>query len=257
MKYGFIGFGNLAKAIYEGSKENKEINFAYIDKTNKFKNIKKLKGMKELVSFSDVIWLCIKPQNLSEVLENLKKIDLTGKIIISPVAGKSISFIEASLNKNVAIIRIMPNLAIAYRKSVTAYCTNNRKNILEEKVKKNLSKLGKVVELPEKSFDLFTAIFGSGPAFILEILKVFEDKIDKLKIKEIESMDLLLELIFGTLTYLKENKDQKTISELVERITSKGGTTEAGLKSFKKNNLNKSLENIIISAQKRSKEISV
>lgn len=257
MKYGFIGFGNLAKAIYEGSKENKEINFAYIDKTNNFKKPKKLKDMKELVFFSDVIWLCIKPQNLSEVLEDLKKINLTGKIIVSPVAGKSISFIENSLGKNIPIIRIMPNLAIAYGKSVTAYCTNNRKNLLKEKVKKNLSKLGKTVELPEKSFDLFTAIFGSGPAFILEILKVFEDKINELKIKEIESIDLLLELTFGTLVYLKENKDQKSISKLIEKVTSKGGTTEAGLKSFKENNLNELLENIIVSAQKRSKEISV
>ena len=160
MKYGFIGFGNLAKAIWTGLKEDKDIEFAYVDKINNEKEIKSFENISLLVSFSDVIWLCIKPQNLVEVLEELKNINLDGKILVSPVAGKSIKFIQDSLGKNVNIVRIMPNLAIAYGKSVTAYCVNKGNNIFAEKIKNDLSKLGKVIELPEEKFDLFTAIFG-------------------------------------------------------------------------------------------------
>ena len=262
MKYGFIGFGNLAKAIWEGLKEDKEIEFAYVDPSTKIElgalqvkneRIKSFKNIKELVAFSDVIWLCIKPQNLVEVLDELKNINLDGKIFVSPVAGKSISFIENSLGKKVVMMRIMPNLAIAYGKSVTAYCVNEENNIFVEKIKKDLSRLGKAVELPEEKFDLFTAIFGSGPAFLLEVLKVFKEKIDELGIEGNEAKDLLVELALGTTTYLEKNENE--IGELIEKITSKAGVTEAGLKSFKENNLDKLLAEVIISAQKKSKEI--
>jgi len=253
MKYGFIGFGNLAKAIWTGLKEDKDIEFAYVDKINNEKEIKSFENISLLVSFSDVIWLCIKPQNLVEVLEELKNINLDGKILVSPVAGKSIKFIQDSLGKNVNIVRIMPNLAIAYGKSVTAYCVNEENNILAEKIIKDLSRLGKTVKLPEEKFDLFTAIFGSGPAFLLEVLKVFRDKISELGIEGDETKDLLVELAFGTITYLEKNNNE--IGELIERITSKAGVTEAGLKSFKENNIDKLLEQVIISAQNRSKEI--
>lgn len=255
MKYGFIGFGNLAQAIYLGLKNNPEIEFAYVDPVSKQQEPKNMGSIEELASHSDVIWLCVKPQNLPEVLEELKKTNLNGKILVSPVAGKNIGFIENALGKNVAIMRIMPNLAIAYGKSVTAYCVNTKNDILAEKVKENLATLGKTIELSEEHFDLFTAIFGSGPAFLLEVLQSFKNKISELEISDEVGNDLLLGFAEGTLTYFSTNSKEKNIDELVEKITSKGGTTEAGLAFFKDNNLGKLLEEVITSAEKRSKEM--
>ena len=174
---------------------------------------------------------------------------------MSPVAGKSISVIENYVGKNVTIVRIMPNLAVAYKKSVTAYCTNNKQAKLFKSVKKNLMTLGKVVELPERHFDLFTAIFGSGPAFLLTILQALKNKISELGISDREANDLLIELIIGTITYFKENCTQKSIDNLIKDITSKGGTTEAGLNYLRKNNLDQLFEKVILEAQKKSKEI--
>ena len=253
MKYGFIGFGNLAHAIHQGLKEDKEISFAYVDKKDRQEELKKFQNIKELVSFSDVIWLCIKPQSLVEVLDKLKDLSLDGKILVSPVAGKSINTVLNALEKKVAIVRIMPNLAVAYGKSVTAYCANDKNNELAEKIKQDLSKLGKVVELPEEKFDLFTAIFGSGPAFLLEVLKVFKEKTEELGIEGEEAKKLLIELALGTTTYFKENKIE--IGELIEKITSKGGVTEQGLRTFKENNIDKLLKEVLISAENKSKEM--
>jgi pyrroline-5-carboxylate reductase len=257
MKYGFIGFGNLAQAIYQGLKINPEIEFACFDPGTKAElstgQVKQIENIKDLVAFSDVVWLCIKPQNLGEVLEELKNLNLEGKTLVSPVAGQSIGSIEKILGKKVAIVRIMPNLAIAYGKSVTAYYTNDKNNQLAEKIKEDLSKLGKVVELPEDKFDLFTAIFGSGPAFLLEVLKVFKEKIEELGIEKDKAKELLVELSLGTTAYLKENKNE--IGELIEKITSKGGVTEAGLKTFKENNLTQLLKEVLISAEKKSQEM--
>ena len=95
MKYGFIGFGNLAKAIYQGLKGDQNIDFAFFDINNQqIDSIKSFNSLEELSSFADVVWVCVKPQNLVEVLEEIKNYDLTGKVIVSPVAGKSINFFE-------------------------------------------------------------------------------------------------------------------------------------------------------------------
>ncbi len=255
MKHGFIGFGNLAQAIHQGLKSNKEHSFAYVSKNNLHKKIQSFENLSQLISFADVIWLCIKPQNLTEVLTKLKSIDLKDKIIISPVAGKSIDTIENYLSKNVTVIRIMPNLAIAYKKSVIAYCVNTKNHKLLKSLKKDLKTLGKIVELQEEHFDLFTAIFGSGPAFLLTILQALKNKICKLEISDQKANDLLIELIVGTTIYLQENCAKQSINDLIKNITSKGGTTEAGLKYLKKNNIEKLFENVITEAQKKSKEI--
>lgn len=260
MNYGFIGFGNMAKAIYHGLKNDKGINFAYVSKDNKHQEISSFDSLEKLVSFADVIWLCIKPQDLTEILEELKTMNLENKLLISIIAGKEIKFIEDHLDQKTAIVRTMPNMAIAYNKSVTAYCLNQQ--ALQEKhqeavgqIKKNLSDLGEAVEIPEEKFDLFTAIFGCGPAFLLETMKAFKKKTSKLELEDQKVNDMLIELLSGTLTYFQENKKEKSITELIQAITSKGGVTIEGLKNFQENKLGELFEKVIETAENKSKEM--
>ncbi len=147
MKQGFIGFGNLTRAVYQGLKEEKGMAFAYFDRTRKETDILFCEQMNDLVSFADVIWLGIKPQDLSGILEQLKECNLEGKTIVSPVAGKSIAYIERYLGKDQLVVRIMPNLAMAYRKSVTAFTANRPDDEKARNIFTLLGKLGKAVEL--------------------------------------------------------------------------------------------------------------
>ena len=254
MNYGFVGFGHLAQAIHQSLKDDKKITFGFVSKGHPHKEVKNYGNLEALVSFADVLWLCVKPQNLAEVLEPLRGMDLKGKQIVSPVAGKSIGFIEGYLGKETAIVRIMPNLAIAFQESVTAFTANHPLSEFSKRVKADLKKLGKVVELPEKHFDLFTALFGSGPAFLLEILAVLKKKTEELGVSGTEANELMSQLVTGTMTYFESNS-KKGIPELINQIASKGGTTEAGLKSFRENKLDHLLEGVVESARKRSQEI--
>ena len=255
MKYGFIGFGNMAQAIFKGLKNDPSLEFAYVNKEIIHSEIKMFQNIKELVSFAEVVWVCVKPQNIVEVLEEMKNCDLKNKIIVSPVAGKNIKFFENYLGSDTTIIRIMPNLAIAYGKSVTAFCENKKSSEITEKIKKDLLKLGEVLEISEDKFDLFTAIFGSGPAFLLEILEVFKEKTAELGIGEEMQNNLLVGLLKGTASYFEENKKEKSLTKLIEKITSKAGVTEAGIKYFKENKISEFLSGVIDSAQNRSEEM--
>lgn len=256
MKYGFIGFGNLAKAVYQGLKNGNNIQFAYFARNKKDIELPFFDKIEELVAFSDVIWLTIKPQDIGGILEKMQSVNLSGKLIVSPVAGKSIAFIESYLGNNIPIVRIMPNLAMAYQKSVTAFVTNQPENPETEEIFRILSRLGKTVKLDEKGFDLFTSVFGSGPAFILAFIQIFKDKMREFDLPGTVLDELLLELTQGTTIYFSQNQKDYSIEALIRNITSKGGTTQAGLDHFRDHQIGKHFEGVLDAARNRSEEMS-
>ena len=256
MKYGFVGFGNLAKAVYQGLKNENNIQFAYFARSKKDIELPFINKIEELVAFSDVIWLTIKPQDIGGILEKMQSLNLSGKLIVSPVAGKSIAFIESYLGNSIPIVRIMPNLAMAYQKSVTAFATNQPENSETEEIFRILSRLGKTVKLDEKGFDLFTSVFGSGPAFILAFIQIFKDKMREFDLPGTVLDELLLELTQGTTIYFSQNQKDYSIEELIRNITSKGGTTQAGLDHFRDHQIGKHFEGVLDAARNRSEEMS-
>lgn len=86
----------LSKAV----KNSDDNTFGYYSKTNSHKELRAFSSISELTINSDVIWLGIKPQNILSVLDILKKEDLKDKLIISVVAGKSISFIAENIGSD-------------------------------------------------------------------------------------------------------------------------------------------------------------
>lgn|SRR5690554_4710689 len=256
MKHGFIGFGNLAKAVYQGLKEEKGMEFAYFARSRKEVPLPFYENMGDLVAYADVLWLTVKPQDLAGILNQLKAYSLNGKTIVSPVAGKSIAYIERFLGNNQLIVRIMPNLAMAYRKSVTAFTTNKPGNREAMEIFGILGKLGKAVELEENGFDLFTSIFGSGPAFILSFIQIFKEKMQEFNLPGTLLDELLLELTQGTTLYFTENQKNNSIEELIKNITSKGGTTQAGLEYYRAHKIGKHFEGVLDAARNRSVEMS-
>ena len=242
----------MAKAMFCGFSCNKNIKFSYYSKTNRHKEIEAKASPEEVVNWADVVVLCVKPQELSGVLTQIKNCCFHNKIILSPVLGKSIAFIEGYLGKNVGIIRIMPNLAAAYKMSVTAYAASSN-NELISRIKINLELLGKVVEIKETDFSLFTAVFGSGPAFILKMLEAMKTKIAD--IKNIDTDNLLTELISGTAMYAAQNQ-AKNINELINNIASKGGSTEAGLQCMSENNFDEIISKVINASKQKSDKLN-
>lgn len=256
MKHGFIGFGNLAKAVWQGLKEEEGVEFAYFARSRKEEPLRFCTTLNDLVTFADVIWLAVKPQDLAALLQQLKGLPLSGKIIISPVAGKSIGYMERYLGDEQLIVRIMPNLAMAYRMSVTAFTTNREDDERAKELFTLLGKLGKAVALDESGFDLFTSVFGSGPAFILAFIQIFKVKMQELNLPGPLLDELLLELTRGTTQYFAQNQEHYSIEELIQHITSKGGTTQAGLAYFRDHQMGKQFEGLLDAARERSAEMS-
>ncbi len=256
LKHGFIGYGNAIKAIHRGLSTQGETLFGYYSRRGEYPWLDRYSSIKELVDNSNIIWLGIKPQNLGEILSGLKSASLENKVIISIIAGKSIELIEQELGNKIPIIRIMTNLAIEFGSSVTAYSTNGIKTPDRDKLLKTLKKCGVLVEMEEQNFDLFTAIFGSGPAFLLKFIDVMKSKMAGTGVNESVLNRMLISLIYGTADYLDNYCDQLSIDTLIKKIASKGGTTEAGLNHMTSCKIDGIFEQVLEIAQKRGVQLN-
>ena len=134
-------------------------------------------------------------------------------------------------------------------------CIRDRIKSEQKKIVRNfLSLLGQINETKnEKVIDDFTAIFGSGPAYIFLFIETLIKIADKSGFKN--SKNMVLQTFLGSLLLLFNEKDSPT--HLKKSVTSKGGTTEAALKILEnKNGLSTLISKAIDKAKKRSRELS-
>ena len=151
----------------------------------------------------------------------------------------------------------MPNLPIKESQGIFPYFCN--KNIKENEIKflhKIFNNFGKAFELKEeKSFDIMTAIFGCGPAYIFYLQEILSEIAIKSGIEKEEADSLVRTLFLGS-SLMSYNSDLD-FSELYKSVTSKGGVTETALEILSKNSaLKKLFTKAINSATKKSKSLS-
>ena len=254
----FFGGGNIAQALISGlllnGMSNKNIFFVDRNPLNQKKlNSLKVKSLKKLNSDIDLIILSVKPkdaiQAYKEILNNYKN-----PKIVSLVAGiKSSSYIK--LDNKYEFMRAMPNTASKYGQGITALYNSSFKKSNFKKVSSIFSKLGTVIEVDNDSkIDTFTGVIGSGPAYFFQTLKSFEKKLMRLCSQDEKIVrEIIANLMKGVGSSIEKDGD---LDNLIKAVASKKGTTEAGLKSLKSNNLNQIFEKGLNAAIKRSKEIS-
>jgi pyrroline-5-carboxylate reductase len=258
MKLGFIGTGNMAVALIKSMKKGNEVissdkNQEKLQKAENGLGIKATTDNNQVAKNSEIIFLCAKPNNIEDILQEIKS-NLKNEIIVSIAAGIKIKFIENIIGKDKKVIRVMPNLNCFVGEMAAAFACNNNIEVNEkEKIRGLLNKAGFAFEIDEEKMDAVTALSGSGPAFIAYILETFTQAAEKEGLENDVAYDLALQTFFGTSKLLKETKENS--NDFIKKVASKGGTTEAGLKVLENSHLKKIIEKTIATAAKRSKEL--
>ena len=141
-------------------------------------------------------------------------------------------------------------------KGISCFVSTNNLSIKNKKsINKLFLKVGKTVWFEDESqIDKATAVSGSGPGYVYALINSFEKAAEKLGFSKKQSRELVLTTILGSIYLMQETK--KEPHELEKSIAVKGGTTEAGIKNLKKNNIDKIIYKTYISAYKRAKKLS-
>nr|MBU1328385.1 pyrroline-5-carboxylate reductase [Candidatus Omnitrophota bacterium] len=250
-----IGAGNMGMIIALGIKEKVLVSDSDISKLRniKYKNISIARNNIDLARQSNIIILAVKPQDIRGVLEDIKPY-AKEKLIISIAAGVTTLFIEKVLGR-IKVIRVMPNMPAMVGKGISAISRGRFAKAEDFKIADRIfSNLGEIVEVKEKMMDAVTAVSGSGPAYYFLFTYLLAKAAEAQGFKK----DLALKLAKATFIGAAEVIKSKNlpIEDLVKKVASKGGTTEAALKVFKQEKLEAILKKAVKHAAHRSSKLT-
>ncbi len=261
---GFIGAGNMAQALIKGiTKANvfkaenvfiSDIKKERLDLLKKEYGVTVAESNMQLAGEADTLILSVKPQNFSDVLNEIKDAVNSNIRIVSIAAGIKISNISDILG-DLAIIRVMPNTPALIGEGASALCANEKAKPMLEDAMKIFSAVGKAVVVDDEDLmDAVTAVSGSGPAYYFMLMEEMVKAAVSLGLKEEIATDLVLQTAKGASLLATQSPDSP--AELRRKVTSPGGTTEAALKIFSENNISDIITKAITRARDRGRELS-
>ena len=240
MKIGFVGFGNMARAIAGGIVKQGLVPAGEVcafDVNEGALNAAKAFGFTGVTSESavlqnaDFVFLCVKPQGFAELLPRLKPYVRQGNIFLSIAAGINIKSITALLG-DVPVIRAMPNTPLQLGCGTTALTSSGGVDgHAFQFVKDVFASVGTVYELPEDKFNEVINVNGSTPAYVY----LFAQAVAQFASESGIAFDLALRMFCDTMVGSAKmlTESGKAPDELIEMVSSKGGTTVAALEKFK------------------------
>lgn len=266
-KIAFIGGGNMARAIAGGllrggmhatnifisepkeeqcEKLREEFYGTYVSTDNKI-----------ISNAAEVILFAVKPQILKSVCNELREtIQKTKPLIISIAAGPSIQDIDQWLGGNMTIVRVMPNQPAMIDQGVSAMFANSLTQpencLLAEKI---MSSVGKALWLEKESqMDAVTAISGTGPAYFYLLIDVMIEAAIKNGMNPEIARILAVETARGASALSASSSE--TMTSMIERVRSPGGTTMAALEYLDSKEARKIFSKAIDVARERAKELA-
>lgn len=266
MKIAIIGAGNMGLSFsksflkYELIKpENLHLVTRNISKIPKIKEefpkseISVFEEVKNLDA--DLVIIAVKPQDFPNVAENFQFQLTENQMILSIMAGIKIEKIQKFLNHPL-VVRAMPNSPTLLGMGITGYTAAQGISFSQLiNIERLLNSTGRSVYLEnEELLDGVTALSGSGPAYFYYIVDAMIKAGTEMGIDENLSKLFVKQTMLGA--YHLINNSEKNLEELIKDVASKGGTTEAALKTFNENHLKDILLNGILNAEKRAKQLN-
>ena len=225
----------------------------YNQKISVFKSIDKIPNTQKF----DIIIFAVKPQIATKVMRSFTGLKYKRNVLfISVIAGKKISFYNNFLPSNNQFVRVMPNMPSLVEEGVSCLVTNKYISKKNKYIITTLfNKIGKTYWLlKEEELDKVTAISGSGPGYYFLFIDLFEKAAVQLGFSKKFAKELVYQTAYGSIKLLL--KDFNSAEKLVNNISIKGGTTEAAIRHFKKNNqLKNMVNNAVKAAHKRAIEL--
>ena len=258
----FLGAGSIAEAIIGGLLHANVVKGEQITVSNRSNEtrlqelhqkygVKGTHNKKELLTDTNILFLAMKPKDIAEALIPFKEYIHHNVLIISLLAGVSTHSIKNLLQKDVPIIRAMPNTSAAILKSATAISPS--KHATAEHIQTAIAlfeTIGLVSVVEEEDMHAVTALSGSGPAYIYYVVEAMEEAAKEIGLKEDVAKSLILQTMIGAAEMLKASEKHPSI--LRKEITSPGGTTEAGIEVLQEHKFQQALISCITQAAQRS-----
>ncbi len=195
--------------------------------------------------------VAVKPQVFPEIAGELSRYDGT---IITLMAGISTSRLEEVLEGAPRVVRTMPNMPASIGCGATGMCGNANATATDlEFARRLFESIGVVVEVEEAAMHALTATSGSGPAWVFRMVEAWIAAAELQGLDESISRRLVIETLLGSARLIEESGGD--VAELRRSVTSKGGTTAAGLAALDRLGFDEAISEAISEATRRGIEL--
>lgn len=203
---------------------------------------------------ADLVILAVKPQDINSLFSQIVDYVDKEQVFLSIMAGVKMQTIMDKLNVD-KVIRAMPNLPSQIGLGMTAFtCTEKVSRFEQGAVQNLLATTGKTLHVDnEHMIDSVTAVSGSGPAYIFYFIDAMIKAAVKTGIKPAEATLLVVQTFKGSLNLFQQSSF--SCQEWISKVASRGGTTEAAIKSFNSNNISDYIGEGILAALARAEEL--
>lgn len=209
---------------------------------------------REVAQQSRIVFLAVKPQQMAQVMSDLKDVIRPEQLIVSIAAGVSLKTMANGLGLAARLIRVMPNTPCLIGCGASAFSRGSLATADDASlVLKLLSNVGLAVEVPEKLLDAVTGLSGSGPAYVYQIIEALSDGGVRMGLPRETATKLAAQTLLGAAQMVLTTGQHP--GPLKDAVTSPGGTTIAGLHELERGGLRGILMDAVEAATERAREL--
>ena len=261
MNISFIGYGNIARALTNGLVHSGRYHIRASSPS--LKNGTDEVGVETtpsnlaIVPKSDVIILAVKPAQMAIVLAEIQPLIPNDCLLISVATGLTLSWFTERTSPKTAVIRAMPNIAASIGKSATPLLANNNVTPPQKKLAEQIMQsIGITTWVNhEMEIEIFTALSGSGPAYVFQFIQSMIDAAVYMGLDESIAKTFALQTLSGATALAMSSS--KSLEELRNDVTSPGGTTAAALQVFKNKQFHELISDAMSAARDRARQLSL
>ena len=263
MKIAFIGGGAMAEAIIKCLLTKRvvvpqdiavsDISLLRRELLSKEYGVNTLADNRKTITDTDLIILAVKPQNLPQVMAEMKGLTFE-QLVLSIVAGAALSSLCHGLNHS-SVIRAMPNMPAQIGEGMTIWTATTKTKQRQKKLAQTiLGTLGKEVYVAdEKYLNMATALSASGPAYVFLFIEALIDAGVHIGLSRDLSQELTIQTILGSTRTVE--KTGKHPADLRNMVTSPGGTTTEALLELEKGRFRSIIMEAVAAAHKKAERL--
>lgn len=263
MRISFLGTGNMGAALIGGAVKAKflkgpeiqafDVDIAKLKSLKKQYKIRIFSSAKEALLNSDYVFLCVKPQQMGALLQEIASSLQKKQCLVSIAAGVATESIETAFSFPARVVRVMPNTPALVGAGMSAVAGGRFAKPADVKfIQRFFEAVGEVVILDESHFDAVTAVSGSGPAYLFFLAEALQQAAEKAGLPKSVAEQLTRATLQGAAKLLSKDVEPQ---ELRRRVTSPGGTTEAAVSHLQSQKWPQIFVEAVQKARERSEQL--
>lgn len=263
-KLGIIGAGKIGEALLAGAFAKglfapEEVILSVrteahrLDLEKRYKVVATLDN-RQVAANAEIVLLAVKPKAIQDILNTIADSLQPGALVISTAAGVPLDQIEARVPGHAAVIRAMPNLAVAVGEGMTVLsCGKKTSNAQVETAMGLFGAVGRAMRLDEQHMDAVTGLSGSGPAYIYIVIEALADGGVKMGLPRDVAIEMAAQTVLGAAKTVLVTGEHP--AKLKDQVTTPAGVTIDGIMELEEGGLRVTLIKAVVKATERARQL--